>query len=63
MCEEVECGKGTCVADLSYPLGFKCQFDQGWSRNDDGYADLAFLPCVIPNCKFFFLQFFKINYL
>ena len=59
----MECGKGTCVADLSYPLGFKCQCDQGWSRNDDGYADLAFRPCVIPNCKFFFLQFFKINYL
>ncbi|XP_065616404.1 uncharacterized protein LOC111988211 [Quercus suber] len=50
VCEEVECGKGTCVADLSYPLGFQCQCDQGWRRNDDGYADLAFLPCVIPNC-------------
>ncbi|OAY42114.1 uncharacterized protein LOC110623169 [Manihot esculenta] len=52
ICDEVECGKGTCVADIKYPLGYMCQCDRGWTRttNDDINTNLTFLPCVIPNC-------------
>lgn len=61
ICEDVECGKGKCVANVSYPLeGFKCECEPGWKRthhDDDDIDDhdedkhLGFLPCVIPNCK------------
>ncbi|GMY20989.1 neurogenic locus notch-like protein [Fagus crenata] len=50
VCEEVECGKGNCTVDTSYPLGFKCECESGWKRDDDDDSDLSFLPCVIPNC-------------
>ncbi|XP_018826299.1 uncharacterized protein LOC108995230 [Juglans regia] len=50
VCEDVECGKGNCSADLSYPLGFKCECNTGWKRTRDEDDDLTFLPCVIPNC-------------
>lgn len=54
VCEEVECGKGTCVVNTSYPLGFICECDSGWKRtpNDDDNYTIAnsFLPCVLPQC-------------
>ncbi|KAG6645464.1 uncharacterized protein LOC122319044 [Carya illinoinensis] len=50
VCEEVECGRGNCSADINYPLGFKCECESGWKRTRDDNDDLTFLPCVIPNC-------------
>ncbi|XP_021282993.1 uncharacterized protein LOC110415616 [Herrania umbratica] len=52
VCEEVECGKGTCKADISYPLNYICECDAGWKRTRDNNDsdDVRFLPCVIPNC-------------
>ncbi|XP_020210314.1 neurogenic locus notch homolog protein 1 [Cajanus cajan] len=54
VCKEVECGKGTCVANTSYPLNYICECDSGWKRtqdnDDDEYAN-SFLPCVLPNCS------------
>ncbi|PON87125.1 neurogenic locus notch-like protein [Trema orientale] len=52
ICKEVECGKGNCKADGSFPLGFTCECDAGWkrTRDQDLEDDLHFLPCVIPNC-------------
>ncbi|XP_057960433.1 uncharacterized protein LOC131152662 [Malania oleifera] len=54
ICEEVECGKGSCKAGLQYPFNFICECDSGWKRtrlDDDGEHHLRFLPCVIPNCS------------
>ncbi|XVF57264.1 hypothetical protein PTKIN_Ptkin06aG0191100 [Pterospermum kingtungense] len=53
LCDEVECGKGTCKANISYPLNYICECDSGWkrTRDDDNSDDaIKFLPCVIPNC-------------
>ncbi|XWS64675.1 hypothetical protein CRYUN_Cryun05aG0023400 [Craigia yunnanensis] len=53
LCDEVECGKGTCKANISYPLGYICECDSGWKRaryDNDSDDDIKFLPCVIPNC-------------
>ncbi|KAJ4822268.1 hypothetical protein Tsubulata_006372 [Turnera subulata] len=55
LCQEVDCGKGTCVVNTSLPLGFMCQCQSGWSRyanydQDDDDDHHLFLPCVIPNC-------------
>ncbi|XP_061338012.1 uncharacterized protein LOC133284895 isoform X2 [Gastrolobium bilobum] len=54
VCEEVECGKGSCVVNSSYPLNFLCECDSGWKRtredDNDTYAT-SFLPCVIPDCS------------
>jgi hypothetical protein len=55
VCEEVECGKGNCVVNSSYPLNFVCECDSGWKRTQDEDDDIfatSFLPCVIPQCKF-----------
>ncbi|WVY99040.1 hypothetical protein V8G54_031191 [Vigna mungo] len=54
VCEEVECGKGSCVVNTSYPLNFICECESGWTRtqdeDDDKFAT-SFLPCVIPQCS------------
>ncbi|KAF9681707.1 hypothetical protein SADUNF_Sadunf05G0030600 [Salix dunnii] len=53
LCQEVDCGKGTCVGDISYPLSYKCQCQTGWKQtqyDDDVNDEHKFLPCVIPNC-------------
>ncbi|XP_011032421.1 PREDICTED: neurogenic locus notch homolog protein 2-like [Populus euphratica] len=53
LCQEVDCGMGTCVGDISYPLGYKCQCQTGWKQtqyDDDFNDEHKFLPCVIPNC-------------
>ncbi|KAK7269217.1 hypothetical protein RIF29_21935 [Crotalaria pallida] len=54
VCDEVECGKGKCVVNSSYPLNFICECDSGWKRtkdqDNDTYAT-SFLPCVLPNCS------------
>ncbi|KAJ6775265.1 NEUROGENIC LOCUS NOTCH-LIKE PROTEIN [Salix purpurea] len=52
LCQEVDCGKGTCVGDISYPLSYKCQCQTGWKQTpyDDVNDEHKFLPCVIPNC-------------
>ncbi|KAL5566252.1 hypothetical protein UlMin_029416 [Ulmus minor] len=52
LCKEVECGRGKCNPDASFPLGFTCQCDNGWKRTRDEVDDddLKFLPCVIPDC-------------
>jgi len=52
ICNEVECGKGSCEASPGSPFEFICKCDDNWKRtrfeNED---DLQFLPCVIPNCS------------
>ncbi|KAJ0507608.1 hypothetical protein HanPSC8_Chr11g0454821 [Helianthus annuus] len=64
ICDEVNCGRGNCSADISKPFGFTCKCDPGWRRtradidddndndndHDDDDDDHEFLPCVIPNC-------------
>ncbi|XP_061946016.1 uncharacterized protein LOC133669762 [Populus nigra] len=54
LCKEVDCGKGTCVGDKSYPLSYKCECQAGWKQtqydDDDVDDEHKFLPCVIPNC-------------
>ncbi|CAK7340936.1 unnamed protein product [Dovyalis caffra] len=53
LCKEVDCGKGKCVGNNSYPLSFECQCEPGWKQtqyDDDVDDDHRFLPCVIPNC-------------
>ncbi|KAA8536993.1 hypothetical protein F0562_029471 [Nyssa sinensis] len=51
ICNEVECGKGSCQAAAGKPFNFVCQCDNGWKRTRlDNEEDLQFLPCVIPNC-------------
>ncbi|MBA0751926.1 hypothetical protein Gogos_000814 [Gossypium gossypioides] len=53
LCDDVDCGKGTCKADISYPLNYICECDAGWKRTQDDSDDdddHKFLPCVIPNC-------------
>ncbi|KAJ0516072.1 hypothetical protein HanHA89_Chr11g0409821 [Helianthus annuus] len=63
ICDEVNCGRGNCSADISKPFGFTCKCDPGWRRtradidddndndndHDDDDDDHEFLPCVIPN--------------
>ncbi|KAF7848406.1 hypothetical protein BT93_L1975 [Corymbia citriodora subsp. variegata] len=52
LCNEVQCGKGSCVVNTSAPFGFECQCDAGWKRTRlDDEDNLKFLPCVIPNCS------------
>lgn len=56
VCEEVDCGRGRCFANTSLPLSFACECESGWKRTQDEDDDLyatSFLPCVIPECKFF----------
>ncbi|KAF3454337.1 hypothetical protein FNV43_RR04784 [Rhamnella rubrinervis] len=52
ICEEMECGKGTCKVDNSSSVGFICECDANWKRlkDDDDNDDFRFLPCVIPKC-------------
>ncbi|KAK3200619.1 hypothetical protein Dsin_024034 [Dipteronia sinensis] len=52
VCEEVDCGKGTCKADIKYPFSYICECNANWKRSldDDVDEDLKFLPCIIPNC-------------
>ncbi|KAF1878351.1 hypothetical protein Lal_00047018 [Lupinus albus] len=54
VCDEIECGKGSCVVNTSYPLNFMCECESGWKRtrneDNDTYAT-SFLPCVIPDCS------------
>ncbi|MBA0843586.1 hypothetical protein Goarm_000760 [Gossypium armourianum] len=53
LCDDVDCGKGTCKANISYPLNYICECDAGWKRTQDDSDDdddHKFLPCVIPNC-------------
>ncbi|XVF06292.1 hypothetical protein REPUB_Repub06bG0034700 [Reevesia pubescens] len=53
LCDEVECGRGTCRANISYPLNYICECESGWKRtidDDNDDDDFMFLPCVIPNC-------------
>ncbi|CAA0831401.1 Unknown protein [Striga hermonthica] len=54
LCNEVECGRGSCEAAPGYPFNFRCDCDDGWRRTrleDDDERDLEFLPCIIPNCS------------
>ncbi|KAL2325395.1 hypothetical protein Fmac_024453 [Flemingia macrophylla] len=54
ICEEVDCGKGSCVANTSYPLNYVCECQSGWKRTQDDDDDKianGFLPCVIPKCS------------
>lgn len=53
ICDDIECGKGTCKANGNFPLGYMCECDSGWTRtshHEDDDDDHKFLPCVIPNC-------------
>ncbi|KAL3537830.1 hypothetical protein ACH5RR_001196 [Cinchona calisaya] len=52
ICNEVQCGKGTCQASPGYPFNFKCICESGWKRTHlDNEDNLQFMPCVIPNCS------------
>uniref|UniRef100_A0A6N2LZ63 EGF-like domain-containing protein n=1 Tax=Salix viminalis TaxID=40686 RepID=A0A6N2LZ63_SALVM len=52
LCEEVDCGKGKCVVDKSYPWNYKCECQSGWKQAlyDNDEDETEFLPCVFPNC-------------
>ncbi|XP_038718113.1 uncharacterized protein LOC120011127 [Tripterygium wilfordii] len=52
VCEQVNCGKGTCVANITYAFSYICECEPGWKRTryDDVDEAAPFLPCVIPNC-------------
>ncbi|EEF49676.1 uncharacterized protein LOC8289349 [Ricinus communis] len=52
ICNEVECGKGTCKGDILKPLGYVCECESGWARSPDADVNdtLQFLPCVYPKC-------------
>ncbi|PIN23408.1 hypothetical protein CDL12_03868 [Handroanthus impetiginosus] len=52
LCNEVECGRGSCEAASNYPFGFRCNCENGWKRTRfDDEENLEFLPCIIPNCS------------
>ncbi|CAI9765086.1 unnamed protein product [Fraxinus pennsylvanica] len=52
ICEEVQCGKGTCEANQSYPFSFRCNCENGWKRTRlESEQDLEYLPCIIPDCS------------
>ncbi|KAK1433332.1 hypothetical protein QVD17_10242 [Tagetes erecta] len=53
LCDEVNCGRGTCSVDLAKPFNFVCKCDPGWRRTINGNGDdyFQFLPCIIPNCS------------
>ncbi|CAK9134985.1 unnamed protein product [Ilex paraguariensis] len=51
LCNEVECGKGTCKTSPGSPFNFVCECDAGWKRTRfDNEENLQYLPCIIPNC-------------
>ncbi|KAJ0733239.1 hypothetical protein HanPI659440_Chr11g0406141 [Helianthus annuus] len=54
ICDEVNCGRGNCSADVSKPFGFACKCDPGWrqtrsDKDDDDHDDdfHEFLPCGV----------------
>ena len=54
ICDEVNCGKGTCKASVDYKFNYICECDSDWRRtrfDDEDEDNLKYLPCVIPNCK------------
>ncbi|KAI8534968.1 hypothetical protein RHMOL_Rhmol10G0138400 [Rhododendron molle] len=52
ICNEVECGKGTCKTAIGSPFNFKCECESNWKRTHLGdESDLQFLPCVVPDCS------------
>ncbi|CAK9136037.1 unnamed protein product [Ilex paraguariensis] len=52
LCNEVECGKGTCKTAIGSPFNFVCECDAGWKRTRlDNEENLQFLPCIVPNCS------------
>ncbi|XP_022856467.1 uncharacterized protein LOC111377567 [Olea europaea var. sylvestris] len=52
ICGEVQCGKGTCEANQSYPFNFRCNCENGWKRTRlDDEQNLEYLPCIIPDCS------------
>lgn len=60
ICGEVQCGKGTCEANQSYPFNFKCNCENGWKRTRlDDEQNLEYLPCIIPDCNFLTSAFYR----
>lgn len=56
ICKEVNCGRGTCKVAIGSKFNFKCECEANWRRtrfDEEDEDDLEFLPCVIPNCKYF----------
>ncbi|KAK6143229.1 hypothetical protein DH2020_023577 [Rehmannia glutinosa] len=52
LCNEVECGKGSCEAAPGNPFNFRCNCEDGWRRTRlDDDQNYEFLPCIIPNCS------------
>ncbi|PSS10110.1 Slit 2 protein like [Actinidia chinensis var. chinensis] len=52
MCNEVQCGRGSCKVAVGSPFNFKCECDSGWKRTRlDNESSLEFLPCIVPNCS------------
>ncbi|XP_059649353.1 uncharacterized protein LOC132295206 [Cornus florida] len=52
ICNEVECGEGSCAAAPGSPFNFVCNCYDGWKRTRlDNETDLQFLPCVFPSCS------------
>ncbi|XP_052183535.1 uncharacterized protein LOC127795717 [Diospyros lotus] len=48
VCENKDCGQGTCFATNTSVLGFDCDCHHGWKKMQLG--PLTFPSCVIPNC-------------
>ncbi|XP_059312238.1 uncharacterized protein LOC132063618 isoform X1 [Lycium ferocissimum] len=55
ICNDVDCGKGSCEQAPGKPFNFICNCERGWKRthhdNDDDEDDLQFLPCIVPKCS------------
>lgn len=53
VCNEIECGKGSCKASANSSVGYVCECEDGWKQaRFDKDDNLNFMPCVIPNCTF-----------
>ncbi|TMW82866.1 hypothetical protein EJD97_004341 [Solanum chilense] len=51
VCEEVNCGKGSCKAASNATFGFVCECDYGWKQTSSETDNFfKFLPCAVPNC-------------
>ncbi|XP_060218159.1 uncharacterized protein LOC132645273 [Lycium barbarum] len=58
ICNDVDCGKGSCEQAPGKPFNFICNCERGWKRthhdnddDDDDEDDLQFLPCIVPKCS------------
>ncbi|KAJ4719640.1 Neurogenic locus notch-like protein [Melia azedarach] len=51
LCENVNCGKGTCKANSTSLIAYVCECEPGWKRaKNDRLNYFNFLPCLYPDC-------------